>query len=92
MVRSISGYVLSVSAGMNRNTVTRLMPTPLASASPRSGPSLKRMSASARKPITVVRPLEAMEPVDMHSAFIIASRTSPVSRRHSSKRCSRNTE
>ena len=42
--------------------------------------------------MTVVRPLERMEPVDMHSARTMASRSSSVSCLHSSKRWIKNTE
>ena len=77
---------------MKVNTVIRLRATPFASARPRSGPIRNCIRHSARKPITVVRPLDRMEVVDMVSASTIASFGSVVVWRHSAKRCSRNTE
>ena len=68
------------------------MATPFASTRPRSGPIWNCIRHSARKPMTVVRPLERIDPVDMHSARTMASRSSPDSRLHSSKRWIRNTE
>ena len=83
-----------MSAGIKVNTVTRLSTTPFASARPRSGPIWNCMSTSARKPMTVVRPLDRMEPVDLHRASTMHSSglASGFSARHSAKRWIRNTE
>ena len=81
-----------MSAGSKMNTVIMLIAMPLASASPRSGPNPKRMNTSARKPMTVVRPLDMMLMVDLHSASTMASRGSDSSSSRSEKRCIRNTE
>ena len=79
---------------MKVNTVTRLSTTPLASARPRSGPIWNCMSTSARKPMTVVRPLDRMDPVDLHRASTMQSSAlaSGCAARHSAKRWMRNTE
>ena len=73
-------------------TVTILMAMPLARAMPRSGPSPKRMNTSARKPMTVVSPLDIMLMVDLHSASTMASRGSDSSSSRSEKRWMRKTE
>ncbi len=88
----MSLYVASTKHGMKVNTVTRLMAMPFASARPRSGPMRYCMSTSARKPMTVVRPLARIDEVEAHRASTMAVLASGASRRHSSKRCSRNTE
>ncbi len=83
---------IKMTPGMNRNTVSRLMPTPLASALPRSEPMPKRMKRRAMKPMTVVRPLDRMEEVDLHSASFMAALGSGFSFRHSLNRWMRKTE
>ena len=90
----IGGASGSTAGGMKVNTVTRLRATPLASARPRSGPIWNCMSTSARKPMTVVRPLDKMELVDLHSASTMQSSglASGFSARHSAKRWIRKTE
>ena len=77
---------------MNTNTTIRLIAIPFASARPRSGPIRNRIRQRARKPITVVRPLEKIEPVELHKAFTIASWGSPSCLRYSSKLWIRKTE
>ena len=89
---SASFSVHSSRLGTKKNAVIRLMPMPLARARPMSRPRPKRMSTRARKPITVVRPLDNMEAVDLLRASAMASPSSRPAARHSSNRCSRNTE
>ena len=67
-VLSMSLYVRKISAGMKVNTVIRLSATPFASARPRSGPIRNCIRHSARKPMTVVSPLDRMDVVDIVSA------------------------
>ena len=55
-------------AGVNVNTVTRLMAMPLASARPRSAPMRYCMATSARKPMVTVHPLEKIATEDLQSA------------------------
>ena len=85
-------WVRRISEGENRNTVIRLTATPLPSTSPISGPIWNRIRHRARKPMTVVSPLERMDMVDLHRADTMASWGLAESRRHSSKRCRRKME
>ena len=52
------------------------------------------MSTSARNPMTVVRPLDRIDPVDLHRASTMQSSALASGRaaRHSAKRWMRNTE
>lgn len=59
---------------------------------PISGPILKRIRISAANPMTVVSPLDMIEPKDFITAFVIAFVTSASSSRHSAKRWSRKIE
>lgn len=54
-------------AGINKNTVSKLIPIPLANALPKSGPIPNRINKSARKPITVVNPLDKIDDADLQS-------------------------
>ena len=81
-----------MSAGSKMKTVIMLITMPFASAVPRSLPRPKRMNTSARKPITVVSPLDMMLVVDLQRASVIASRGEGSSSRHSAKRWMRKTE
>ena len=79
-------WVARIKTGIKTNTVIRLMATPFASARPKSGPIWNCMNTRAKKPITVVSPLERMELVDLHRASTMASLGVAVSVRHSSNR------
>ena len=89
---SMSLYAVRTSAGINVKTATMLIATPFASASPRSKPILNCIRHSARKPMTVVSPLERIDDEDIVSARTIASFWSGSVCLHSAKRCRRNTE
>ena len=52
---------------MKINTLIRLIAIPFANASPRSGPMPKCIKINARKPITVVSPLDKMEDSDYYA-------------------------
>ena len=84
LVFSINGYTAIISAGININTTIRLIATPFASARPRSIPIPNLMNNNAKKPITVVRPLEEIDEVDLHNASTMAPFLSGLSLRHSS--------
>ena len=78
-----------VAQGIKTRVVAKEMAMPLERTYPISGPMRNCMAIRAAKPITVVRPLEAMEPAERSTAWAMASSGWRPSLRNSSNRSSR---